>query len=186
MNKSYWVAGSLGGLTVFAWSMASLWLGLHGWSMLTFSDEAPVTAAIAANAPVSGVYVLPSVRVSSDATPEQARLRREAATKQWETGPTAIIAVRVQGLASLWSNIFKHLVIQLVAGLLVAWLLSKTTGLTRWDKVGFVVAVAFTAGVIAHLPELNWLGFSGAYTFVNFFNLIVGWTLGGIVISKRC
>jgi hypothetical protein len=53
-----------------------------------------------------------------------------------------------------------------------------------WHRVGFLVVVAVTAGVICHVSDWNWWGFSAGYTAVAFADLIIGWTLAGMVIAK--
>jgi hypothetical protein len=185
MKKSIWLGGLLGGVVAFLWGWVT-WgvLPFHSSTLLKFKDEAPVLAALAANAPVPGVYLVPNGQAGAESlTPEQRKAQQEAAMKQWQSGPSAIMSVRTVG-PSFGSILGAGVVIYLVSGLLLAWLVSRTSGLSYWGKVGFVVVTAITAGVLVNLPEWNWWGFSTGYTAVAFFDLIVAWFLGGLVIAK--
>jgi hypothetical protein len=172
MNKSIWFGGLLGGLVMYVWVSIS-WMALpfHNASLLKFKDEAAVTAVIAANISGPGVYNLP-------------KGHGEAEMKQWQTGPTAIAAIRTGGNPSMVPHLAIQLIGTLVAGLLIAWMLSHTSGLSYWCKVGFVVAVGVVSGILVLIPEWNWFGFSTAYIGAQFLDLIVGWFLGGLVLAK--
>lgn len=186
MKKSLLWAGFLGGVAVFVWNMISwMMLPIHGATLLKFKDEAAVSAAIAANATAPGVYLLPNAH--SDAkglTPDQLKAREEAAMRQWQTGPSALMAVRLGGVASMTPHIITGLISTIAAALLIAWLVSKTSGLRYWGKVGFVVVTALIAGLLTNIPEWNWWGFSPSYTAAAFLDHAVGWFLGGLAIAK--
>jgi hypothetical protein len=183
MKKSIWLGGVLAGVAVFAWGFLS-WvvLPMHEASFLKFKDEAAVTAVIAANAPAAGVYLLPNEHADAAAmeTPEVRQQRMDAAMKQWETGPTALMAIRFG--ATPYISI--GLITQIVGALLIAFLLSKTSGLGYWGKVGFTVLVGVTVGVLSLVPEWNWWGFSASYVGATFIDYVVGWFLGGLVLAK--
>lgn len=186
MKTSLILGGIVGGLVAFIWSTLS-WvvLPVHQATFLRFKDEAAVTAAVAANAPASGVYLLPNAHAGADElSREELKQREEAASKQWRSGPSALMAVRIGGMSSLGKTIVTQLVTLVVAGLLLAWLVSRTSGLRFWGKVGFVVVAALTGGVLTNIPEWNWWGYSLGYTAAAFVDLVVGWFLGGLVIAK--
>ena len=184
MKKSLWLGGVLAGVAVFAWGFVS-WtiLPFHESTLLAFQDEAAVTATIAANAPQAGVYLLPNEYAGNE-TPEQRQQRMDAAMKQWETGPTALMAVRLGANPSMAPYITIGLISQIVGGLLIAFLLSKTGGLGYWGKVGFTVLVGVTVGVLSLVPEWNWWGFSAGYVGAAFLDYVVGWFLGGLVLAR--
>jgi ABC-type antimicrobial peptide transport system permease subunit len=185
MKKSVLLGGLLGGIVVFIWGAISwMALPLHNATLLKFKDEAAVTAVVAANAPAAGVYLLPNAHADvAGMTAEQRKAREEAAMKQWGAGPTALVAVRLGGVTSMTLFLIVGLLTNVVAGLLVAWLASKTSG-AYWGKVGFVVVIALVAGLLTNLPEWNWWGFSTSFTAVAFVDHVVGWFLGGLVIAK--
>lgn len=185
MKKSILLGGVLGGVVAFIWGALSwMALPLHEATLLTFKDQAAVTAALTANAPSPGMYMLPNPDGNAPgSTPEQRQARADAAMKQWQTGPSALMAVRLGGV-SMASHMITGLITMIIAGLLIAWLVSKTAGLRYWGKVGFIVVVALTAGVLTNVPEWNWWGFSPGHTAVAFLDHVVGWFLGGAVIAK--
>jgi hypothetical protein len=172
MNKSLWLGGLLGGVAMYVWvSISWMVLPFHNASLLKFKDEAAVTTAIAANIAGPGIYMLP-------------KGHGEAEMKQWQTGPTAFAAVRTGGNSSMIAPLAIQLVGTLIAGLLIAWMLSHTSGLGYWCKVGFVTAIGVLAGILVLIPEWNWFGFSIAHTGAQFLDLVVGWFLGGLVLAK--
>jgi len=172
MKKSVWLGGLLGGVAMYVVVSIS-WMALpfHNNALLKFKDEAAVTSAIAANVAGPGMYMLP-------------KGHGEAEMKQWQTGPTMFAAVRTGGNTSMFPHLAIQLVGTLVAGVLIAWMLSRTSGLKFWDKVGFVTAVGAVAGILVLIPEWNWFGFSIAHIGVQFLDLIVGWFAGGWVMAK--
>ena len=186
MKKSQWVGGVLAGVVVFIWGFLS-WvvLPVHEGSFLKFKDEAAVTAAIKAGAEKSGVYLLPyHGGDAAGLTPEQVKARDEAAEKQWQTGPSMLAVVRVHGVMSMTPNLLIGLITQIAGGLLIAGLLSCTSGLSYWAKVGFVMIVAVTIGVLSLVPEWNWWGFSLSYVGAMAIDYVVGWFLGGLVLAR--
>jgi hypothetical protein len=184
MKKSLWLGGVLAGVAVFAWGFVS-WtvLPLHNATFLKFTDEAAVTAALAANTPAAGVYLLPG-EPAMDEPAEQRQAKMDAAMKQWETGPSGLMAVSLARNPSMAGNIGIGLINQIIGGLLIAFLLSKTSGLAYWGKVGFTVVVGVTVGVLSLVPEWNWWGFSAGYVGATFLDYVVGWFLGGLVLAK--
>lgn len=186
MKRSVLRGGILSGIVVFVWGAISwMALPLHEATLLKFKDEAAVTAAVGANAAARGVYLLPNAHGdAAGLSPEQQQARQAAAMKQWESGPTALVVVRLGGSTSMAPYLVIGLATAIIAGLLIAWLVSKTSGLSYWGKVGFVVVTALVAGLLTNVPEWNWWSFSTGYTAVALLDHMVGWFLGGLVIAK--
>jgi hypothetical protein len=139
---------------------------------LKFKDEAAMTAAVSANAAQSGVYMLPNGH-------------SEAQMKQWmETGPSGLAIIQTGPAGSMPSKLLFQLANSIVAGLLIAWLLSRTSGLRYWGKVGFVVTIAAVVTLLSYIPDWNWWSYSAAYTGAQIIDVIVGWFLGGLVLAK--
>ena len=138
----------------------------HEKTMSGFTDDKAVNEVIRANAKTSGVYFSPS---------DQNRVGNN---------PNVYAAVRVEGMASMKKPLIVSLLIDVLSALLVTWLLLQTTGRSFMSRVGFVVMVALTVGIITRLPDWNWWGFTAAYTAVTIVELISGWFLAGLVIAK--
>lgn len=173
MKKSLWLGGVLAGIAAYLWlSMSWMVLPFHMNSFLNFKDEAAVTAAVAANATQSGVYMLPNGH-------------SEAQMKQWmETGPSGLAIIQTGPAGSMPSKLLFQFVSSIVAGLLMAWLLSRTSGLKYWGKVGFVVVIGVVVALLSSVSDWNWWGFSTAYTGIQIIDIIAGWFLGGLVLAK--
>ena len=200
MLKSLSLGGLIGGLVLFAWGVVS-WM-LLPWHLATlekFKDEAKVAQALTANATKSGVYLLPNVHKHEPGMPEAKAKKAEAKGKKAETkrkkvevermkrmiqGPFMFAAVSLQGTSGSGAALPIQLVTTIVSALLATWLLMNTTLPGYWPRVGFLVVLALTAGVICHVPDWNWWGFSAGYTAVAFADLLIGWTLAGLAIVK--
>ncbi|HEX8310759.1 MAG TPA: hypothetical protein VF614_05535, partial [Chthoniobacteraceae bacterium] len=50
-------------------------------------------------------------------------------------------------------------------------------------RVIFSGAIGLAAGVLGHLPNLNWWEFPRGWTLINITDLVIGWCIGGLVIA---
>jgi hypothetical protein len=207
MLKALSLGGLIGGLVLFAWGVVS-WM-LLPWHLATlekFKDEAKVAQALTANATTSGVYLLPNVHKhepglteakgkkaemkgkKAEAKGKKAEAKRKKAEaegmKRMIQGLFMFAAVNLQGTSGSGAALPVQLVTSIVSAILATWLLMNTTLPSYWQRVGFLVILALTAGVICHVPNWNWWGFSASYTAVAFADLLIGWALAGLVIAK--
>ncbi len=166
-------AGILGGIVLFIWSAVS-WMVLP-WHMMTihsFSDNNAVAQSIQANAPTSGIYLLPSPQ-DYDKSKDQA-----------PQGPMVFSAVHLEGMSpSMWKQMGIGLVSQIISAFFVAWLLFKTKGLGYIRRVAFVVVFALAASIATDVPYWNWFAFDTQYTLVQMADLLIGWFFAGIVMA---
>jgi len=81
-----------------------------------------------------------------------------------------------------------YLVVQFITQLVNAFLLSIVLTQTKVRSYGgrvlFIFTLALLAGVAGHVPNWNWFNFSTSYTALEISDLLVGWTLAGLVIAK--
>lgn len=165
---SYIKGGILGGIIIFIWSALS-WMVLP-WHMQTlnqFANEKAVADAIVANATQSGMYLMPL-----------------QGQPQSETTPMLFASVHLPGMTSMVAPMAISLFIQVIAAMLVGWMLSKTVGLSYWQRVGFVVLFALAAGILIHGAYWNWFAFDIKYTLVAMGDLLIGWFFAGLVLAK--
>lgn len=159
---------------MFIWSAIS-WMVLP-WHMTTlnsFSDETAITQAIVSNTSGSGIYILPL---------KQMETQPGATTQQM---PQVFASVNLQGMSpSMAKPMLIGLTTQIIAAILVAWMLTKTAGQTYFGRVGFILIFALTAGIIANVPYWNWWGFNVHYTLINLADLLIGWFFAGLVMAK--
>lgn len=178
MLKKLILGTVLGGLTVFAWGALS-WMVLpwHEATLQSFADEQAVTAAIRANAPRPGIYVLPGHgHEDSEAA--------SAAGERMKQGPVMFASVRLSGVDPEAPSLYlKGLLIEMAGALALSALLLTLPGLTYWGRVRTVTLVALIAGLVAHVPEWHWWGFSTAFTLTTILGLVIAWFLAGMVIA---
>jgi hypothetical protein len=165
--KTYIKNGVLAGVVLFVWGAFS-WMALpwHTATLHHFIDGQAVSNGLVANALQSGIYVTP---MGQDKT-QQAFI---------------FASVHLQGMPlSMMPALIVSLLIQMIAAILVAYLLSKTSGLTYYKRVKFVVTFALAAGIVTYLPYWNWFCFDTTYTLVMMTDLLPGWLLAGLVLAK--
>ncbi len=186
MMKSLALGGVLGGLVLFVWGAIS-WMALpwHTMTFEKFKDESSVAQAISANAGHSGIYLLPNPHKQDSSLSEaQRKAAEEDGMKRMMEGPFMFASVSPHGSGSMSTMMGIGLATQILAALMATWLVLQTSGLTCWGRVGFLVMLGLTAGVITNLQHWNWWNFSTAYTAVCFGDLLIGWFLAGLVIAK--
>ncbi len=169
--KTYIKSGVLAGVILFFWGAFS-WMVLpwHDATLHHFVDGKAVANGLAANVLQSGIYVFPA----------------EMSANQDEAKQAFIFAsVHLQGMpSSMTPALIISLLIQMIAAILVAYLLSKTTGLAYYKRVKFVFLFGLAAGIVTYLPFWNWFCFDMAYTLVMMADLLIGWLLAGLVLAK--
>lgn len=157
----------LGGLIVFLWGMISwMVLPLHRANIQSFSIEPAVQQILDANAPQSGVYVLPSEH------------------KKMTQGPFAFVVYSKEGKAPMPLAMVRSFLIETAAAALIVFLILQTNIRPYWRRVSFVVYVALAGGIMCHLCNWNWMAFPTSYVALQFLDLMVGWFLAGLLIAK--
>jgi hypothetical protein len=157
------------GLVLFVWGFVS-WTVLpwHNRVANKFTNEAAVSQALKENSPQKGVYYLPYSE--KDHGPNQVG---------------AFVNVLPQGTEM---NMGKQMAIgvftQIIGAFLVLILLSQTSGLTYWGKVGFFSLTGLIIGFVSHAPYWNWFGFPSPYIVVTILDTLIGWALAGLAIAK--
>ncbi|MBI1882582.1 MAG: hypothetical protein HYS08_00005 [Chlamydiae bacterium] len=180
------IGGVLGGVVLFIWGTVS-WMVLpwHNTTMASFTNEAAVETALVANAPQQGIYVLPGNHsLDAHLSPEEKEILQKKNYEKMAKGPFAFIAMSPQGTGTIGLCMIRGLAIEILAALLMSFLVFRV-GAERFScKVGLVVMVALIAGIVCELPSWNWSGFPLSYTLVSIADLLIGWFLAGLVIAK--
>lgn len=91
----------------------------------------------------------------------------------------AILGAVLAGVA-----VFIQVLIEILAGLLFAWLLLRTTGLGFFPRAVFVAVAALAGAITTSLPLWNWYGFSAGFVLSDLLDAGIGWFLCGLVIAK--
>jgi len=163
------IAAVVAGVVIFVWGFVS-WTVLpwHNTDVHKFSDENLVMQTLANNAPKSGVYYIPGDEAD------------------YAVGkPAAFVNVLKNGYYSGMSGMMiKSIIANILLAFLVICLLSRTTGLSFLQKVGFVSLTGLIIGIAANFPAWNWFGFPTYYSLVMLADVICTWFLAGLVIAK--
>ena len=185
MLKSLVLGAVLGGITAFAWSFISWELfPWHEKQLRSFQKEDEVLAIIASHAPQSGNYLLPTGPPEEGLTSDQKKAAQEIRMQKMQKGPLMFAAIRKEGFGSFPKTLITQALYQMLAALLLTWMLLQTAELSYARRVAFVAVAGLAASVIADLPNWNWWGYSGAYTAVNLIDYTLTWLLTGLVIAK--
>lgn len=176
------LAAILGGVIYQGWLMAS-WMGLklHDDTIGAFPEPAAVTSSLVEADLASGVYSYPW-----PASDEDIANRESEFYKQHTAGPTYTIYYHREGSEPMPpSMMVKALVMNVASAGLIACLLSCTSGCCRsyFGRVGFVLGMGIFATLVSHGAYWNWMKFPDHYTLIMATDVIVGWTLAGLLIA---
>ena len=175
--KALLAGGILGGIVLFIWGGIS-WVMIP-WHAKTFNDftnEAQVTQVITSSARTSGIYTLPGMSHYKN-TPEKDHFNTEM------KGPLVFAAIHLENSPTMKIALLKEFIIDLLAAVLVTWLVIQAKGSSYLRRVIFVTLFGLAAGVASYLPLWNWFSFSRIFTSVAMADLVIGWFLAGLVIA---
>lgn len=186
MTKQLVLGSVLGGIILFVWS-AIAWevIPWPGEPLRSFTNEEAVAQAITANAPRSGVYLLPNMpKRTPGMTDEQYTAAQKAMIDKMSRGPVIFSSVRLEPFDSMAKPLIIQLLTQLIVALIATLLLLQTCGLSYKGRVLFVTAIGVLIFVGGHVEEWNWWSFSNAYLLMQLGALIIGWFLASLVMAK--
>lgn len=181
-----------GGIVVFVWCMIS-WMILpwHDMTTNSFTNQNELAKAILQNAPVNGVYVMPSMKPplenpvkSSDQSQDNTAGQSDGSTG-WN-GPFVFANVVREGMApnKMLRPMILALVTQFIGAFIIAWLLLQAKAMRYWHRVRFVTLTGFLVGFLSFMPLWTWWGFTGGYVIVGILDMIIAWFLAGLVIAR--
>lgn len=186
MDNKLLKCGVVGGVIVFIWCLIS-WMILpwHELSLKQFKDEKRVYEAIRDNAPVSGVYILPNMYVYRDGM-SKSDMNKMVANQQemMAKGPVMFACISRDGVKGSIRPFVISLIIQIIGGLIITWMLLQTKFNAFKKQVTFVTVAGVLVGILGVLPAWNWWAMSMSYTLSIILDLVIGWFLAGIAISK--
>lgn len=181
--KRILLAGIAGGLVVFVW-------GFLSWTVfrfsddytLQFADEDAVATALAeqAEGPEPGFYVIPGMF-----GPDGEMLSEEDWHARAADMPYATVILHPEGMkANPAVMLPRGLLIQVLAALLVACMVAATGPAASFAcraKIG--VKMGLFAGLVGPLVNWNFMFAPTGWTMILVFDVVVGWTLAGLVIA---
>jgi hypothetical protein len=180
--KKIILAGLTAGIAITIWQFAAwMFLPFHKDTIKVTPNEAAVTAVLSSSITEEGVYGLPN-------SPQQ--MDNKEAIKKWEDnfrrGPLATIYYRTKGdNPAMTSQFIIGFIIQIIAAMFAAWLLSRSTASTQSyiSRVSYVGVLGIFASIVTHVSYWNWMYFPSKYTTAMMSDLIIGWIIGGLIIA---
>jgi len=186
MSKRIAIGGILGGLVMFCWLfVAHEFLPLGELGVGEISNEAPVLNAMQASIPQAGLYLFPGMGLGPDATMQQRNAAMPAYMKKYEVSPHGMLIYHPASGAYLFgATLAREGALNLLEGLLVAWLLSLAAAGKSYDKrTGFVVILGVLAAMTTNVEYWNWYDFPGKYVAGYMVTQVIGFTLVGLVVA---
>jgi hypothetical protein len=164
MRGKYLLYGTLAaGLTFFVWqTISNVAIPWHTATMSEFQNPSAAVQAIRAAAPTNGVYFANQGVIAAVAF-------------------TPSMADKTQ--ISMVPNMSKQLALDLVAALVLCFVVASMGARRKRETVTLVAMAGFAAVMIKELSDWNWYGFSASYALVNIVDQTIGFALAGLVIA---
>jgi hypothetical protein len=178
MGRGLVLGTILGGVVLFFWGfLFHSVIPFANSTLHPFSNQDAVLQAALAGAPASGTYIVPNY--SPDATPEQ----RKAVQEKAASGPIVLVAVRRDPVV-LGRALGVQLGADLLAALFLTIVIMRSGASTALGRAGLLVVVALAGWAMRSLPSWNWFGFGFDYVLAELVDMVVGFFLAGLLISR--
>jgi hypothetical protein len=181
--KRILLGGILGGIAFFIWEgLAHEVLPLGEAGLKGLSNEPAVLVALKENVKEPGFYIFPWMVQAPGLTKDQAMQKTMEKSK---AGPAGIMIVHPEGIdfsmgSLLGTQCALDIVVMLLAAALVSWAgVLKGFG----GRVMFVTLLGLFPTLSVDLPFWNWYRFPSAFTAAQFFEHLVGYFIGGLVVA---
>jgi hypothetical protein len=180
MLKRIVLAGLLGGLVYFIWGALS-WMVFpwHNATLNKLPNEDTVMAALREQVSESGAYFFPGMPESGGDAAAQ-----EAYTARHRQGPLGFLLYHAGGKElAMGPAMGRGFAIDVIAALMVAFLLSMKAPAPYMCRVIFVLLIGLFSAITTHAMYWNWMLFPTDYTLAMFADVVGGWTLAGLVMA---
>jgi hypothetical protein len=180
--KKIILAGLTAGIAITIWQFAAwMLLPIHQQTIKPMPNADVIATVLKSSITEEGVYGIPN-SPRPNAAPDE--------MKKWEenfkSGPLATIYYRPTGdNPAMTSQFIIGFIIQIIAALVAAWLLSRSTASTQsyLARVCYVGVLGIFASIVTHISYWNWMYFPAKYTTAMMADLTIGWIIGGLVIA---
>jgi hypothetical protein len=186
MAKRVVIAGILGGLAIFLWTFAAHeFLPLGKMGVGEIPNEAPVVSAMQSAIPHAGLYLFPGLGLDPNPTSAQRNAAMPEYMKKYEQSPHGLLVYHPgSGAFPFGAALAREGLLNLVEGLLAAWLLSwAAPGRGYGARVGFVVIVGVLATLTTNAEYWNWYEFPSNYIAGYMITQVIAYTLVGFIAA---
>ena len=179
------ISGIAAGVAFFIWlSLVHLATPLGQVGIRAIPNEDSVTASIKTNVVEPGFYFFPGAQTTMKATKAERRAAMMAAMEKMKTSPTGIMVVFPNGRAPMApAQLVTELVNEIVQGLLLAWIIWKSSETSMAGRVRLALAVGLAASLVTNISYWNWYGFPTNYTAAYIFGEVAGYVVMGAVVA---
>ncbi len=181
MTKKLITGALLGGFILWLWGFL-YWAisGIPVNGMSEFKDEAAVERVLRENAQGPGFYALPSAWVPDGTDPQAWGEKRmqHIADRFFFSG-----SVNVGGLGPMGNQMVRSILGNVLAALLMMWLLLQAADSSFGRRVLFVVGAALLAWLVGVYPNAVWWGHPSSFVFYQLIDFVIGWTLAGLALA---
>ena len=166
------MAGVFGGIVLFIWSSIS-WMALpfHSQSFKTFENQGILRALMIEGSRSSGVYLVPNPHGK-----DKSRMQNDDAF--------AFVVWNRDGWGNMGTKMLIALAEDILTALAAAWLLSLSRIGTFALRVLFIAGLGLFAALAVRVQDHLWWSYSPEYTAAGVADLLIAWSLAGLVISK--
>lgn len=180
--KKMIMAAVAGAIVAQIWSMLS-WMVLpwHNIDIKAFKSDVAVAEVLKSQAVGTGIYTIPNM--------DPANYESEGAMAEWDRrakeGPFAFISLRPDGIKpGMGFQIGFSIVLNILAGLLVLWILGKTDITCPKGRAVMTSVIVTMGAFLAHSANWAWWHFPFMYSLVYVLDMIIMWLLAGFVMAK--
>jgi hypothetical protein len=180
--KKVLLSALLGMIVLFVWGFLS-WtvIHIHGSSLQPLPNGDALANQLSENLPASGVYYYPQ-----EPAPDASDAEKNDLLEKHMEGPIFSVFYNEQGADMMNPLIFiKGLVISFLIAFLIAFIMKQVVDLlgVYIQRLLFVMGIAVLAVLGTFITQWNWMYWPTLYSLMMSFDLIIGWTLAGLVIS---
>ena len=180
------LAGILGGIVMFIWtSIAHMALPLGEAGIREIPNESAALSTMQSNiGENTGLYIFPGLGVSKDASRQEKSEAMKHMSEKMAANPSGILMYHAPGRPfALGKSLGTEFGTELLAAILVVFLLAQTRIGSFAGRVGFVLVAGILAAISTNVSYWNWYGFPCVYTVSYMLIQIVGFLLVGIVAA---
>jgi hypothetical protein len=171
--KKLLIGALVGGIIIFLWQFLSFaLLNLHGKAFQYTPKQDEILNSLNSLLTEDGQYLIPGL--PADATSEQ----EEAAMKAGEGKPWAMVSYHKAMEMDMGMNMFRGLVVDIIAVALLCWIISKM----NLPTLGTVLTASIFTGLIVFFtaPYTSHIWYDTFDIMAYFMDAIVGWGACGL------
>jgi hypothetical protein len=176
----------VGTLVIYAWGFAA-WMALpiHTGTIHALPDEQAVIQTLEVQQLPDGLYTYPPMpEHPADASKDEKAAAAQEFEQKHEKGPLVTVIYHAAGGPPMPPKMLaRGLVIDLVAVTLVSLILVLSGPIGFVRRLLIVVLAGVFAAAVSHVALWNWMYFPLDFTIGMVIDVVLGWTITGVVLA---